>query len=327
MSRPMTKASGERLQSPRKRRLRQRLVASGLLVLVFAVLAAVTPALSDYQLEIGFRLLLLIALAEAWNLLAGYGGMVSLGTAAFFGIGAYMFAAVVNQTGMPYGAALLIAGGAAALAALLLSRAVLRLRGLYFTVGTFAVSEALRLFMTNYQAFGGAAGVFVQVDTPTQQVMYVLALLLLALTTLMVGMFTNSRLSVLLRAVRDDEEAAAQIGVKPFRIKLLAFMLSSFIMGAAGGLQAFKLGAIEPYGTFGLAWTVNVLSVVLIGGMGRRAGPAVGAVLIVALGEWLADYPALHIALSGLALILVIRFAPRGLVGAVPAMRSLWKRA
>ena len=310
----------------RKRGARQRLLGGAALVAVFAILAALTPVLSDYQLEIGFRLLLLITLAEAWNLLAGYGGMVSLGTAAFFGIGAYVFAAVVNQAGVPYGIALLVAGVASALAALLLSRAVLRLRGLYFTVGTFAVSEALRLFMTNYQGFGGATGVFVQANPPTQQGMYGVALLMLALTTLVMALFTHSRLSVLLRAVRDDEDASAQVGVKPFRIKLLAFMLSSFIMGAAGGLQAFKLGAIEPYGTFGLAWTVNVLSVVLIGGMGLRAGPAVGGVFIVALGEWLADYPALHIALTGLAMILVIRFAPRGLVGAMPALRGLWKR-
>jgi len=128
---------------------------------------------------------------------------------------------------------------------------------------------------------------------------------------------TRSRFSILLRAVRDDEDAAAQIGVRPFRIKLIVFVAASFLMGMAGALQGLKLGAVEPYGMFGLHWTVNVLSIVIIGGQGLRAGPLAGAIFVVALGELLADYPAVHLALTGAILIVVIRFAPQGLVGLV----------
>lgn len=294
---------------------RPRALPPWLLPAAFLLLAGVAPWLSDYLLETGFRLLLLMTLAEAWNLMAGYAGMVSLGTASFFGVGAYVLVGLVNATGAPLPVAFLAAGVAGALMAVLLSRAVLRLRGLYFTVGTFAMSEALRLFMINYGGFGGASGWFLQVDPPQALGLYWLALGLFALSTLCMTVITRSRVSILLRAVRDDEDAAAQIGVKPFRIKLLAFVIASVLTSLAGALQGLKLGAIEPYGTFGMAWTVNVLSIVLIGGQGLRAGPVIGTLFIVALSEWLADYPALHLAFTGLVLIVVIRFAPQGIAG------------
>lgn len=286
-------------------------------------LAIATPSLSDYALEIGIRLLILVTLAEAWNLLAGYGGLVSLGTASFVGVGAYVLTGAVNQMGLPIWLAIPAGGLVAALLALLVAKAVFRLRGLYFTVGTLALAEALRLFMVNFKGFGGATGLFLSVDPPGLKQLFWIALGLFVLTTLVMAAATGSRFSILLRAVRDDEDAAAQIGVRPFRIKLIVFMLASFLMGLAGATQGLKLGAIEPYGMFGIQWTVSVLSVVIIGGQGLRAGPVIGAVFVVALSEILADYPALHLAMTGLILILVIRFAPRGLVGLLLSRKPL----
>jgi branched-chain amino acid transport system permease protein len=115
--------------------------------------------------------------------------------------------------------------------------------------------------------------------------------------------------------VRDDEDAAAQVGVRTFRVKLGVFMLGSVLMSAGGALQAYKLGAIEPYGMFGLQWSIDVLAMVIIGGIGLRCGPIIGAVFVVVLAELLADYPELHVAITGLILIFVIRFAPKGLAG------------
>lgn len=285
------------------------------LVLAFVALAAAAPWLSDYGLEIGFRLLLLITLAEGWNLMAGYGGLVSLGTACFFGIGAYVLVGLLNHTAVHPAFALAAAGCAAALLAAGVSPALFRLRGLYFTVGTLALAEALRLFMVNYNGFGGATGLFLDRDPPQPKALYLMALALLALATAVMTLATRSRLSILLRAVRDDEDAAAQIGVRPFRIKLATFAAASFLSGVAGALQGYKLGAIEPYGTFGIQWTIAALSIVVIGGQGLRAGAVVGAVFVVGLGEVLADYPALHLALTGAILVAVIRFAPQGLAG------------
>jgi len=317
----MTTPSSPALRAPATQPLHRSVMPWALLPVLFAALAGAVPWLGDYSLEIAFRLLVLITLAEAWNLLAGYGGLVSLGTASFFGLGAYTLASLLREPGDSIVLAMLAGGGVAALMALLVSRAVFRLRGLYFTVGTLALAEALRLFMVNYTGFGGASGLFLAVDPPGQHEMVWLALGLLAVTTLVITLATATRFSILLRAVRDDEDAAHQIGVRPFRIKLIAFMLASALMGMAGALQALKLGTVEPYGTFGIQWTVNVLSVVVIGGQGLRLGPVVGALFVMALSELLADYPALHLALTGAILILVIRFAPLGLVG---LMQRAW---
>lgn len=290
-------------------------IAPPAIALAFIAIAVSTPWLDDYKLEVGFRALLLLSLAEAWNLLAGYGGLVSLGTASFVGIGAYVLVGVLNTTGIGIALALVGSGACAAALALVVSRAVFRLRGLYFTVGTLALAEALRLFMVNYTGFGGASGLVLATDPPGLRGLFLVALTLFAVTTVVMTLGTGSRFSILLRAVRDDEDAAAQIGIRPYRIKLIAFVVASFLMGAAGGLQALKLGAIEPYGMFGLQWTVNVLAIVIIGGQGLRLGPLLGTIFVVALGELLADYPALQLALTGLILIVVLRFAPKGLAG------------
>ena len=294
-------------------------------ILVPTLLVAVglvSQGFSDYTLEIGFRLMVMITLAEAWNLLAGYGGLVSLGTASFVGVGAYALTGLVNKAHCPLFLAIPAAGIAASLLALLVSRAVFRLRGLYFTVGTLALAEALRMFMVNYDGFGGASGLFLAEDPPSLRVLFCIALGLMAFTTLTMSLATASRFSILLRSVRDDEDAAAQIGVKAFRIKLIAFVLASFLMGMAGALQGLKVGTVEPYGMFGIQWTVGVLSIVIIGGQGLRMGPIVGTLFVIALGELLADYPALHLAITGLILIVVIRFAPKGLVGLLSAISS-----
>jgi branched-chain amino acid transport system permease protein len=269
-----------------------------------------------YEVEIVFSMLIYLTLAEAWNLLAGYGGLVSLGSSAFIGIGAYLLAGLVDNSAIPVPAALIISGLGAALLAAIVSPAVFRLRGLYFTVGTLALGEAARLFMINVPFFGGATGIFLNINLPATAELYPYAVGLLALTTLIVSLCTHTRFSVILRSVRDDEDAAGQVGVRAFRVKFAVFTIASFLMGAAGGVQAYKLGAIEPYGTFGLQWAVNVL--------GQRAGALVGTVFVVVLNELLASYPEIHTAITGIILIVIIRFAPRGLVGlAAEALRRL----
>ena len=283
-------------------------------LLVLPALAA-PLFLGEYALEIGFHLLVLIAIAEGWNLLAGYTGLVSLGSAAFVGVGGYVTVAAMNDLGLPLAAAIALSGLGAVALAIAVSWPVFRMRGLYFTVGTLALAEALRLLMVNLPTFGGAAGLYLQQDPLEASGLYLYALGLFALTTLLMTAVTQSRASVIFRAIRDDEDAAAAFGVRPFRVKLLAFLIAGCLMGMAGGLQGYKLGAVEPYGMFGLGWSVDALSIVLIGGIGQRLGAVVGAVFVVALGELLADTPELHLAVTGVILVVLIRFAPKGLCG------------
>ena len=294
-----------------------------LLLVAFVLLWLASDFVDDYALQIGFRILIYLALAESWNLLAGSVGLVSLGTSCFVGLGAYVAFGLSNTIDAALPLVLLgcaLAGGALAA---FVSPALFRLRGLYFTVGTLALAELLRLTMVNVSAFGGAMGIFLKKDPPPLPELYHYALVVALIASFAITACARTRVSVILRAVRDDEDAAAQMGVRPYRVKLGAFVLASALVAIAGGVQATKLGAIEPYGMFGLQWSIDVLSMVIIGGVGSRLGPLVGAIFVVALGEGLADYPEAHVAIAGVVLIALIRFAPTGLVGFAAHWSSL----
>jgi branched-chain amino acid transport system permease protein len=303
-----------------RHRLPGRLTPAALALLAVLVLLAALPyVFGTYWQQLGYRVLQLLTLALAWNLLAGYAGQVSLGTGAFVGLGAYACALLGNATGAPLPLLLLASGAVAALFAVVVSPGLFRLRGLYFTIGSLALAEALRILMVNLSVFGGASGIVLQVSTPPYHALYWLALLVALLAGGSVVAVLSSPASLALRAVRDDEDVARQMGVRSFRVKLATFALAAFFTGVAGGLQALKLGAIEPYGAFGMAWTIDTVAVVIIGGIATRGGPVLGTLIYVALGELLRDLPELHNAIGGLFLLLVIRLAPQGLWGALSA--------
>lgn len=303
---------------------RLRAVAPTALALAALVVVglALPYAVGPYHQEVAYRMVQLAALATAWNLMAGYGGLVSLGSAAFIGVGAYTAAEVGNRTGWPLTLCVLAGAAVAAVFAVLVSPAMFRLRGLYFTIGTLALAEALRLLVVNVDTFGGASGIVLR--TPALEVyqLFWWALAIAVIATLVVLAVLASPASLSLRAVRDDEDVAKQMGVFTFRTKLWAFALASAVMGAVGALQATKLGVIEPYGSFGLAWSVDIVAVAIIGGLGTRSGPWVGAVFYVVLAEALRDYPEVHTAITGLVLVLVIRFAPTGIWGTATRLRT-----
>jgi branched-chain amino acid transport system permease protein len=298
----------------------------GVIVAAFAVLWFAPIVSGDYALQIGFRILIYLTLAESWNLLAGSVGLVSLGTSCFVGLGAYVAFGLLNGFDVPLPLALVCCAAAGGALAAIVSPALFRLRGLYFTVGTLALAELMRLAMVNVSAFGGATGIIPKNDPPPLPELFHYALGVALIASIAMTACARTRVSVILRAVRDDEDAAAQMGVRPFRVKLGAFVLSSALVATAGGVQATKLGAIEPYGMFGLQWSIDVLSMVIIGGVGLRLGPLVGAVFVVALGEALADYPEAHVAIAGVILIVLIRFAPKGVVGFLASLSLLAKR-
>ena len=125
----------------------------------------------------------------------------------------------------------------------------------------------------------------------------------------------RTRLGLSLRAIRDDEDTAQEIGVSTFRTKLWVWVVSSFLIGMVGGLQAVRLGTVEPYGAFSLTWTINIVSTTIVGGIGTIVGPIIGAGFTAWLGEALSGYPEIHVAITGVIVILIIRFAPAGIWG------------
>ena len=309
--------------------LRPSQVLTVVALVVGAIVAAVLPSLSsDYVVLVAFRIFEFAALAQAWNLLAGYGGLVWLGSAAFIGIGMYGMAELTIQTGIGLVPAILVGACFSSAFAVIVSPALFRLRGLYFVIATLVLAQALQIWMFNWNGLNGSAGLFLTDSAPTPHGLYWLGLAVAAATTALVILILRTRLGLGLRAICDNEGAAQQMGLWTFRTKLAAFVVSAFVMGVVGGLQADYLGKIEPGGAFSLNWTVDIVTIAIIGGTGTVVGPLVGAVFVIWLGEKLANYPEIHVAITGVILIAVIRFAPYGIWGTLERFvdQAPWRR-
>lgn len=261
---------------------------------------------------------LLAAAAQAWNVIGGFGGQFSLGHAAFIGTGAYGAALLLIHTGVPLPVAVLGAAVACATVAALVAIPLFRLSGASFSIGSLAVALALASWMTTWQATGASQGLnvpFESIPEPVVQYRWVVGVLVVA--TLVVWWLGRSAFGLRLMAVRDDEAAAAALGVSGTRVKTGAFVLSAALAGAVGALVAVRQISIEPTAMFGLGWTIDMVVMVVVGGIGTVAGPIVGAVAVYFLIErQLEEFEAISAAITGLLVIVVIRFAPDGLVGA-----------
>ena len=301
-----------------RQRLTPRTAAGIALVVVVGISLLLYPLFaSSYGLQVMYRVLQLVALAQAWNLMAGYGGLVSLAPAAFIGIGSYTTAKLSIDAGFGVITAMLASGVTAVIFGLLVSVPMFRFRGLYFTIASLVLAAALQIFMTNWNGLGGGSGLALTNIAPTPTELYFYALALAALATAAAIVVVRSPLGLSLKAIRDNEDVAQEVGVISFRTKLWAWLIGSFIFGLVGGLQARKLSVIDPTGAFSLNWTIDIVFTVIIGGLGTIVGPILGAVMVTEIGEQLADYPEWHIAITGAIAVLAIRYAPFGLWGAI----------
>jgi branched-chain amino acid transport system permease protein len=302
------------------------------LALAGAVALAVLLAgsLNPYDLDLGVTLLTYIAIAQAWNILGGYAGQISLGAAAFVGAGGYATGLLMlhRQADWPVGlaAAAIVSG----LLALLLAYPLLRLRGDYFAVGTLAAATALQAFVLNWQWAGGATGITLPIEhTPLGVDLFRVAVGVTALALAATLYVKNSNFGLRLTAIRDNEAAATGLGVSAARHRLGALVLSSIVTGLAGAVIAFQSTAISPDGMFALSWSLNALLMAIVGGSGTFIGPIVGVLVVYyGLTKQLEDTQTLSTVIQGALLILIVRFAPRGVWSfTVAATRAVLDRA
>jgi ABC-type branched-subunit amino acid transport system ATPase component/ABC-type branched-subunit amino acid transport system permease subunit len=295
---------------------RRRIVAAGLAVAAVIALAVIPTYTGSYGLLVAFEIVQLAALAQAWSLMAGYGGIVSLAVAAFVGVGSYGTAEIAAKAGWGMLGSILAGGVVAVAFALVVAVPMLRFRGLYFTIGSLVLAEALGIFMSNFNGFGGNQGITLPGTAPSPQTIYLYSFIVAVAVTLVVAWLVRSRLGLGLKAIRDDEDVAERVGVLTFRTKLTAFVIASFVMGIVGGIQAQWTGYVEPAGSFALDWTVETVNAAIIGGVGTIIGPLAGSAISVGISQRLANYPTIHLIILGVLLIIVIRVAPNGLWGA-----------
>lgn len=291
-----------------------------------------------------FFILTMLVLAQFWNLLAGYGGLVSIGQQAFVGMGAYALFGGVILAGMDPVPAILLSGVAALVIAIPTAFFAFRLQGAYFAIGTWVIAEVFRLLLAQWKTLGGGTGTslprsatkdmwFVDaikalLDVKTSAARDILAYwlaLLLALATIGgIYWLLRTRRGLALAAVRDNTEAAKSVGVDAGRMKWMVFLTSAFGTGLAGGLIYMQKARISPDAAFSVTdWTAYVIFIVVIGGIGTIEGPILGVLIFFALQSLLADFGSWYLLSLGVLAIAIMLIAPRGIWGLISERTGL----
>lgn len=295
------------------------------LILVGGVIVAllILPQVidNDKTLTIAILTFLVAALASSWNIVGGFAGQISLGHAAFFGIGSLVTRLLWLQ-GLPLALCILVSCLAAAVAAVIIGFPGLRLKGIYFSIGTLALAEAIRITVGNQLPRVSAL--------PTEALRnysldsrYYLTFAVLVLTTAVSYWLTRTKLGLGMMSVREDEDAARAIGVNVFRHKMVAFAVSAALAGLAGGSFAYFHVSYYPSLAFSPEWTFDALIVTFVGGVGTVVGPLVGAVFFVLIRDVLAaNLVGIHLLVFGILFVIVVLLLPGGLMEAWDRYRS-----
>lgn len=307
-------------------------------IVLFAALVACAPLVTSSGVALNFIMMALYAclLAQAWNILGGFGGQFSFGHALFFGTGAYA-QAIAQLHGINPWLALPLALTASAGVGLFVGALSFRygLKGSYFALVTLAFAEVFRVVAVSVPFTGAGVGLMVplresaanmQFGTRAGYLWLVLAMVTVAL--LVSAWLRHSRFGAYLQAVRDNEDAARAVGVNPFRIKLAAIGLSGALMGAGGAFYVQVFQYIDPGIAYGPGTSVEALVAAIVGGMGTLWGPVLGALALHLLADvtrnMFGQLPGINMVIYGVVLVAIVMFLPRGIAGIGVPLR--WRR-
>lgn len=290
-----------------------------LLLLLVVIVLTVVSAFGDSYVKMIFMLIFLyMAMAQFWNLLGGYSGLVSLGQQIFIGLGGYTLAVAVLFYGFPIWLGVIMAGAVSVLFALVISPAIFRMSGVYFSIGTWVVAECLAIWFSNWGYVEMGQGLFIK---PAKQFtvsdLYYVAMAVGIGSVVLVYGLMRSRLGLALMAMRNDPGAAEICGVSIFRNKLYCFLISAFCTGIIAAVLYLNIVFIQPYKAFGIEWTVGFVFIVIVGGIGTIEGPIAGAIIYVILQQWLSDYGNASMLVLGVMAITMIVIMPKGIIGTV----------
>lgn len=299
---------------------------------VFLILAAISLGalvplvVRDYWLHVTIIAYYYAVLTASWTLLAGYAGQFSFAHMALAGVGAYTSALVVLNTSIPAHLAVLIGSIAAACVGFLIGILVLRMRGPYLALFTIAYSELFRIVLNaEYKITRGNFGLEVPplFASRSKVLYYYVMFAVLAASVLAMWTVVRSRYGVFLRAIREDEDAASAMAVDVVRYKVMAFMVSSFFAGLAGGLFGHYVLILTP-NIMEIPQMGLIIAMAVIGGIESLAGAVAGAIIVEFVSEYLREFAEWRFVLFGLVLILTLRFSPNGLI--YPLYRQLFRK-
>lgn len=261
-----------------------------------------------------------LVFALMWNLLAGYGGMVSIGQQAFFGFGGYAMLMLSNFAGINPFVAVPVAALCAGLIAVPVSFIAFRLQGGYFAIGTWVIAEVFRLSFANMSMVGGGSGTSLTAfsgisKAVREQTTFWMALAGMVAAVLLVYLFLRSKRGLALMAIRDNEVAAESQGIAVQRTKLAVYVVAGLGAGLAGAMYYLSNLRITPDAAFSVNWTAFAIFMVVIGGIGRIEGPIVGALIFWVLNKFFSDYGSWYLMGLGLLAIVVTIYFKQGLWG------------
>jgi len=300
------------------------LVIIALVIIAFGAVPFYMDVDTSFTVYYLFICFIYIVLAQGWNLVAGYTGQISLGTHAFFALGAYTTAILwindITKTWYYFDPLVMILSGIVpAIFAIIIGIPLLsRLRGDYFSFGTLAAAEVLRVLILRGGDFTkGAGGIRLPGSFfESMLIYYWVSLLLALLATAAVYYVTRSRIGLALKALREDEMSAASHGIPILQYKVLAFAIGSFLMGIVGSLYAYYLFMVQPGGVMNLNWMFLPILICVLGGNGTILGPIIGSFIIAALFSYADIYVGqVHPMVSGVIIVLVMKFMPTGIMG------------
>ena len=291
---------------------------AGILLLLLALVPVTMNANVVQKLT---SLFILVMLAVMWNALAGYGGLVSVGQQAYFGLGAYGTILITHQHVSPY-LAMMLAIVLAGAISVPLSYLLLRLRGGQFSIATWVVAEVFVVLVGFWASLGAGTGIsLIELNRFTlaqrQHFTYWLTLALMAILLVTIFMLLRSRLGSSLQAIRDDEDAAASVGVRVMNGKRILYVLAALGSGAAGAMTLANTLFIQPNAIFSVKWSAFMIFMVLVGGLGTFEGPIIGAVILFLIQDFFADQGVWYLVGLGVVAILFALLLPRGLWGTV----------
>jgi branched-chain amino acid transport system permease protein len=292
-----------------------------------AIPLVLVMAAGPYIVERGLQqqlvtLFSLIVLATMWNLLAGYGGMVSVGQQAYIGMGAYGLVYLSDTVGLDPFLAVPVSVIIAGLLSIPISFLAFRLVGGYFAIGTWVIAEVVKQITTQVDALGAGVGLSLSSLndlSPGRRIAYVYWLSLAAVV-IAVGVtyfLMRSRLGLGFTAIRDDQVAASSLGVRVTHSKRFVFVVSAMGCALAGGMIAANTLRITPDSIYSVNFSAFMIFMVIIGGIGTIEGPIVGAIVFFALQQWLSDLGTWYLVIIGVLAIVITLFVPRGLWGLI----------
>jgi branched-chain amino acid transport system permease protein len=304
---------------------------------MFAIGAAVVLAgvgfaslkMNPYLYFAGYVILQYVVIATAWNILGGYAGYVNFGTPAFFAMGAYTSVFLILSMRAPIGVQIVAGGLVAALLGLGIGYLTLRLRGVFFSIATLALSIVLQTVIVNWEYVGGSRGLSV-IRPPGApfgnyvKFLFTLMLGLAVVAVIVARLIERSWIGRGLSALRDNEEAAECMGVPTLRLKLFATTVSGFLLGMAGAPFPYYVTFVEPNSAFAIDYAVNALAMPMIGGTTSWIGPVIGALLLGSAQQiaTVTISSELNLLIVGVVLVAFVVVAPEGLLGLARRLRG-----